>query len=708
MKRFYISFLVLVGAIIASSMITSGVVYAQKGEWIAYPFQSLGTGSIYAACGEECIGYVRGNSSLVLFFDIKRSEWVELHFGAQQSFHDLVADGHTVFAYSDEFLIGYSALKGQYDTVRYIGTPLDPDGYPDINRSYGCGKNLVFFVTDERMYVFDAALGYWQEYEYGLPPDYEAAQYIVKDDYIGIFLHRGFYDQPKNVVYSLHTHSFNQLEYGCYKPYAILDHGFARWHQHGGSGENYQITGYSAYTNEFDVIQVSDQGYLCFSNVEASGLVADEITAYAVSFRQVIEPYVLVRGDFYGYDTRLGSWSHTTIDFDHQVERYYGSWQHGGQFVVDMAIYNETEAYHFIIYSGLTGLFRTMKPGLIYGSATSFTRCGGTVFVVVDSLTGSAWGYDLITELGSIISIDRERTRTFPVSADDYVTFARYSVDSDSMTVYFYNSTTRNWTTTQMPKTISSGSESYNEDIYVFTSYDSPSRETIFYSSIVDNFVKRQFPVDSYVNIRVNGALAYADSNEKSYLFDAQTGTMHEFDLQFNQNGIGGVLGDCSASFYDKETKTLYGYSTLSRQWTTLTITDTPYSRTNRGFIGLISNDTGTQYYTKYYAYNGLSDSWVELVPTGSYGGSIMGHKTALVMRSNTLYAFDPELDFCEGDFNGDGDVDGSDLALFAADFGRTDCTSGPPCEGDFDNDGDVDGSDLALFAADFGRTDCP
>jgi V8-like Glu-specific endopeptidase len=62
----------------------------------------------------------------------------------------------------------------------------------------------------------------------------------------------------------------------------------------------------------------------------------------------------------------------------------------------------------------------------------------------------------------------------------------------------------------------------------------------------------------------------------------------------------------------------------------------------------------------------------------------------------------------CEGDFNGDKDVDGSDLAVFAADFGRTDCGSGPPCEGDFDKDGDVDGSDLAIFAADFGRTDCP
>ena len=33
-----------------------------------------------------------------------------------------------------------------------------------------------------------------------------------------------------------------------------------------------------------------------------------------------------------------------------------------------------------------------------------------------------------------------------------------------------------------------------------------------------------------------------------------------------------------------------------------------------------------------------------------------------------------PVLNLCEGDFDGDGDVDGSDLAIFAADFGRTDC----------------------------------
>ncbi len=60
----------------------------------------------------------------------------------------------------------------------------------------------------------------------------------------------------------------------------------------------------------------------------------------------------------------------------------------------------------------------------------------------------------------------------------------------------------------------------------------------------------------------------------------------------------------------------------------------------------------------------------------------------------------------CEGNLDGDEDVDGSDLAAFSADFGRTDCNGG--CKGDFDEDGDVDGSDLAVFSSDFGRTDCP
>ncbi len=84
-------------------------------------------------------------------------------------------------------------------------------------------------------------------------------------------------------------------------------------------------------------------------------------------------------------------------------------------------------------------------------------------------------------------------------------------------------------------------------------------------------------------------------------------------------------------------------------------------------------------------------------------------HNIIVLDSDQTLVArFTPVIVECEGDFNDDGDVDGSALAVFAADFGRTNCDVGDPCEANFDGDEDVDESDLAVFTADFGRTDCP
>ena len=56
------------------------------------------------------------------------------------------------------------------------------------------------------------------------------------------------------------------------------------------------------------------------------------------------------------------------------------------------------------------------------------------------------------------------------------------------------------------------------------------------------------------------------------------------------------------------------------------------------------------------------------------------------------------------GDFNNDGDVDRSDLAVFAAVFGALTGSANYNSADDFDNDGDVDGSDLTVFASNFGR----
>ena len=62
----------------------------------------------------------------------------------------------------------------------------------------------------------------------------------------------------------------------------------------------------------------------------------------------------------------------------------------------------------------------------------------------------------------------------------------------------------------------------------------------------------------------------------------------------------------------------------------------------------------------------------------------------------------------CEGDFDCDGDQDGTDAAKFKENFGRNSlnnpCIAGNSCDGDFDYDTDVDGTDATTFKTDFGR----
>ena len=62
----------------------------------------------------------------------------------------------------------------------------------------------------------------------------------------------------------------------------------------------------------------------------------------------------------------------------------------------------------------------------------------------------------------------------------------------------------------------------------------------------------------------------------------------------------------------------------------------------------------------------------------------------------------------CEGNFDDDENVDGSDASVFKSDFGRgtynNPCADSLPCNGNFDCDNDVDGSDASVFKSDFGR----
>jgi hypothetical protein len=57
-----------------------------------------------------------------------------------------------------------------------------------------------------------------------------------------------------------------------------------------------------------------------------------------------------------------------------------------------------------------------------------------------------------------------------------------------------------------------------------------------------------------------------------------------------------------------------------------------------------------------------------------------------------------------ESDSDIDSDTDGRDLSDFIRDYGRLNCSGENPCQFDFNGDGEIDETDLQIFTEDFGR----
>jgi len=617
-----------IAVILAMVLLVAGSVSAQDGRWVQYSLSGFGAGAPVYDRGDGLVAYTQTNADKLLVFDIQTGEWQEISLGGAQNFEDVETEGNIAFAYTDKLLIGYSAVTMTWDTMTYTGDYSAGSSY-----YYEAGENLAYFLTKSYLYVFVGETGNWQSYDYGLGAGQFISEPWVMDDYVGMVIVNEYPAQPTNVVYSMHAHDFNKTDIGAYKGSPPMDHGFAGLFNVDYDNENYILTGYSALTNSFSYVY-----YTCGDNESSIGgsgagsMPADEFTAKAYTFRHIV-PNETATANWYGFDTRRGSWDHTTYAFDWDIDHYYGCWYQCGQFAFDHSLYEDDNTFHIFIYDGSSGTFRDFPTGLVYKSTTSSFGGGGRVFCSFDTL--NAWGYNTVADIGSTVGLALDKTVNF-YRGEDFVSLTRWSTTADTMIIYFYNGQTNNWSSTAVPEDWSTDG-SYTGHIFMFTDY--PDYETVFYSSYRDEIFEYDFTDGISVAREIRDPLACAKSDETLVLFDGLSGQHYVYDMEIHRHD----LGTNSLIFYDTTGKTLYGYNTLSENWTSLTIGETPYACVDTGYIGLISEKVGFVTYNKFYAYNGLADSWVELVPNGSHYGFVVGNRTALVVRDTDIYAFDPE-----------------------------------------------------------------
>ncbi|MBD3256838.1 T9SS type A sorting domain-containing protein [candidate division GN15 bacterium] len=611
-------------------LIVSQPALAQAGRWVEHDLDDYSSTVPSYESADGLIIVSAPHASHILLFDISMGTWLNVDLGTPQTHSETdyrFARGDIAMFFSDSLIFGYSAELGVWDTTSYSGSVLGSHVLPS-RCSFGCSDRIAYFATDQYLYIFDAAVGEWTSHSYGLPAGFTYGQFWAKDDYFAMILHETYPTPPKSVVYSAHTQSFNSMSPGGYYLSPTQDHGYACQVDLGDN--NYCLVGYSAFDNDFDTIHVHlaevtegmTGGWISNSNCH-------EYTTYLTGHRIVVTPSVSVTCTFYGYDTYLGYWTDNYIVFDWDTDLYYGNGVSAGRYSVDNWLERDTDYWRFMFYRGYSGTYLQHNTDIAYKSSASGYTTAGRALVVYDSTR--AWGYDVETNLGKYTALTHSQTKNFR-AGDNWVVLTRYDTGEDAATVYAYYANNDSWQSHGVDGPV--GSDMVTADHYLVDVGDN----YLFYSGLTNTFAEVVFPGGVYPYAGLKNNLGYVRTDSLSYVHDATRGTIHQKNFAFQTHS----LGDNSLATFNATDSTLHGYSVHSGNWSEMTIDVEPYTVADTGSIGLVTGNIGAEYYARFYAFNGLDEGWVALDPAGTHRSFAVAAKTAVVLRDNRVYAFDP------------------------------------------------------------------
>jgi hypothetical protein len=625
MKKYNSLFYNLIYILRASGLLIvfsfSNLLQAQNDSWISQTITPISFYNYYYASADECCAFVCDNKASIYFFDIKSSQWTEYQIPNNEQPNLLTASDDVLLAVCDSSIIGYSSITQQINFRRFEGNPVNFNYYGQF-QSYACYGKFAAFLTDENLYVFDAEIGSWQVRNYSLPPNfYPNGQLYIKDDYLLVIFNNSVYAHPINIVYNLLQHDFYYISESVYilEP---MDHGFAG--RYGAGFENYYIGGYSVYTNNFISSNITNQGDIQDGGPYRNSKVIGECTTYCIQFLKGGSPPNTLT-NLYAYDTKNGNW----INWNMYGESNPSPPLFGGKLSVSW--WPSDDIFACVVFDGINNNFFTLYPYLVW-NYNDF-HCGGKLLIGLDSL--KLWGYDISNQSQSSIITPFYNRSNFAV-AENFISFCGFSYFQDIMDVYFYNGYNNSWKIVQTWKATSDYCK-VSKNVYNLTVVNPGYTESqiTFYSPILDSVV--QLTQSGQLNNTVaNNFLSYSAFQSKSYFFDARNARVDEFNFNFSYPG----LTDTAAFFLDQSANTLYGYSSISKSWTNFQPAQIINQREIKKYIGIAAS-VGQ---SKVYAYNSFKDRFTEFTPTGSTKTLSVGGKTALLIRNDIIYAYDPEV----------------------------------------------------------------
>lgn len=605
-------------------------VYAQTGEWVEVPLSAGMSGQWFWGTGESVAMVTRQNSRYLYFFDINSAQWTTVDLGNSATFSKFMVKGNVAMLFGDSLLIGYSGTASQWDSVHYQGQALDPNpmfGSP----SWGCGENLCYFVTDQFVYVFDGLLGQWKSYPFNLPFVYTSGygQFWARGDYFGMVIDNlsGVGPIAYNLAYSAHHHNFAELaDGGRYSDNDWeFEHGFVANTIYSGSPP-YKFIGYSAYTNQFDMVTLNTSPSLFPSipNFIAGQIV--ENTTFVFSDIESVSP-TTNRLHSYGFDTRNGSWVYHSWDYD-PANWGVEPWSIGGQYG-RAGLIASNHSKDFLVFSGSANAFSILSPGL-HDLGGLFPAEGGSAFAWYDSTY--IWFYSTKTGDSHVIPYTSEEPRGGWICEDYGIVKANLANDPNHVHFYIFNEAQNSVCDTIVPKYAADFSSSPYATVVKLKDVDD---EMFFYSGIVNQFVRYPIPGSNIISINVNGPLSLvkvSGNSNFSVIYDATMNSLNTTNYKEYS-----VLGKFIA-MVSQYPNLLYTYSALTHQGQETTLPENIGQLKGGDYVGILQTTNPE----KFYAYNGFYGTLVPLQTGGSLS-FLAGGKTALVVENSKAYAFNPQ-----------------------------------------------------------------
>ncbi|MCP4574078.1 MAG: hypothetical protein GY838_17090 [bacterium] len=606
-----------------SVLLTAVCASGQTGHWVSHPDDVVGFGGTIIDCGGTTAVYTDNEAARILFFDTIGGAWVGYDRPARETWHYVVAEGDLVLAVADTVAVAYNALTSTSHELFLEGTLLrNETNY----WSFRCGRSLAYVATDEYFYVFDADLDAWQQTAVATPVDLVRSHSGVGDDWAGLTLERTYGEAAPCYAYSGTAHAFAFTDNGplngpLYQ--GALNHGFAEYNNVSTAME---MVAYSAVTNAFTRVAIPAS----FSQLQY-GSSDDYKQEVRTTFAVVYRSGATFRHHFYGYDTRLGAWTESIIDYDNAEYSYWHNLEAGGQYAITTMRVLATGQIGFRVYSGIDGTITTHWPGVTGTSFSDFR--GGTVYLATWAGVG-AWGLDIPTGNSSFYALPADRYVGLRTRGEHFCAFSVWDYVDPNMDIVAYYGPTNSW---------SSGSNlqvstldlncSPHCMVYAHLDVDIP---VTFFSGHLGVFNNATLTNPGTFNYWWSDNLGCAtNGNGDVAFYDARRDQVTLRSLDYDYDGLGQDVFVAA----DPATQLGWGYSAVSGLWTSVDIGETPRA----GKAGVHVGWVGTPWRSaRYWAFNGFYDEWVE-VDVGAGRGEAVGDQTILVYNLVTVWAFDPE-----------------------------------------------------------------